>query len=53
MDAVKDAIIHILQTVTSHVSLNKEPYIPGFIPEVISGAINVADPIVLFFWDFT
>jgi hypothetical protein len=27
--------------------------IPGFIPEVISSAISVADPIVSFFWDFT
>jgi hypothetical protein len=34
-------------------ALNKEPYIQGFIPEVISGAISVADPIVSFFWDFT
>ena len=23
-------------------ALNKEPYIPGFIPEIISGAISVA-----------
>ena len=30
-------------------ALNKEPYISGFIPEVISGAISVAYPIVLFF----
>ena len=34
-------------------ALNKESYIPGFIPEIISGAISVADPIVSFFWDFT
>ena len=26
------------------------PYISGFIPEVISGAISVADPIVSFFF---
>ena len=31
---------------------SKEPYIPGFISEVISGAISVAYPIVSFFWDF-
>ena len=31
--------------------LNKELYIPGFIPEIISGAISVVDPIVSFFWD--
>ena len=29
-------------------ALNKELYIPGFISEIISGAISVADPIVLF-----
>ena len=45
-DAVKDAIMQILQKVTSL-------YIPGFIPEVILGAISVAYPIVSFFWDFT
>ena len=37
----------------SREALNKEPYIPGFIPEVILGAISVAYPIVSFFWDFT
>ena len=31
---------------------SKEPDIPGFISEVISGAISVAYPIVLFFRDF-
>ena len=29
--------------------LNKEPYISGFIPEVILGAISVVYPIVSFF----
>ena len=52
MGAVKATIIQILQTVTSHVALNKEPYIPDFIPEIISGAISVADPIVSFFLGF-
>ena len=31
---------------------SKEPYIPGFISEVISSAISVVYPIVSFFWDF-
>ena len=34
-------------------NIPREHYIPGFIPEVILGAISVADPIVSFFWDFT
>ena len=29
-------------------ALNKEPYISGFILEIITGAISVADPIVSF-----
>ena len=33
----------------SREALNKKPYIPGFIPEVILGAISVAYPIVSFF----
>ena len=48
-DAVKDAIIQILQIVTTHVSTEYRAVHPGFIPEVISGAISVADPIVSFF----
>ena len=52
-DTVKDAVMQIFQTVTFHMSTNKELYFPGFIPEGISGAISVADPIVSFFWDFT
>ena len=31
---------------------SKEIYIPSFISEDISGAISVAYPIELFFWDF-
>ena len=48
-DSFKDVIIQILHTVKLHV---KEPYIPDFISEVISGAISVAYLIVSFFWDF-